>query len=525
MLPLLKISDSKKMHVETAWWMHIIERIYGDVMIVGRVDHDTLDYLSKYCNVYCLNYDIDKNITHENITCLTLEECKVYKFNSIIINSYNVNPGVEDIHLNILVNQCLHANGYVCFMENNEFMLKYGSVNLMLKILNVFRDIRFHQIKNICQNRQVMKLSTMSDNAEPYESFSEGRYSSNKNIFQLKEKIRSIILNSSLSRLFVTTNMWIIGNKDATGFLHQSLIREILKVRSIDVTSYQLGNIIYKRGKLIFSYKDIHSDDKSIFAMILYDEESCKQRLNEEKIISYLQSQKILRQYLPSNYYKFDYYGFVVFTMQEFVGIVVGLNSKHLKEMTYNISDVLTKLSSMTKKSIASRSEPEIWLNKLEKSIPGCEEEIQQLSCFIAENDFPLSVCMHGDAKIENFVLNKSSYQVEGIIDWEQASIDGYPLIDIYYLLIYNYQFKYECDFSVAYFALCNNEIEDYEKIIIDSYCDELSLNNNEKTYLLILFFIHHYSCRYHIDPDVEHTFNDYKSAIITAVSLLKRNS
>jgi len=48
------------------------------------------------------------------------------------------------------------------------------------------------------------------------------------------------------------------------------------------------------------------------------------------------------------------------------------------------------------------------------------------------------TVWLHGDYKIENILFDTKKWQIRGIIDWDLSRREGLPLLDIFYLLVYN---------------------------------------------------------------------------------------
>ena len=114
------------------------------------------------------------------------------------------------------------------------------------------------------------------------------------------------------------------------------------------------------------------------------------------------------------------------------------------------------------------------------------------------------------------------AHDVVGIIDWEHATKQGFPLIDLYYLIIYNYQIKFHCDFSEAFYALSHQELAEYEIEMINSYCTKLKISDVERERLIIVFFIHHYSCRFHADYKDYSGYANFKKSLAVVMDMLK---
>lgn len=515
---MIKNSDPWALHIETLWWLHIVEKLSGKVLMVGEFNNNTLNYLSQYCQIDLIQNISNKTSANKNINHISYADSLNSDYRAIIIDAVKDSDYNDSNKYDMIINNS-HNSTYICVLEKNEFALANGVKNVLLKLLNVFYDFRVSQFKRNNIKFKITKLPTIYYENEPYESFKEGSYSSNKNIFQIREKLRCALLRSRLSRLFVPTNMLLLSNKGEEDFLHHRLLLQIADIQLFDHSQYKLANIYYKRGKLIFSYNNYKDISRSIIAIVPFEEKSYKQRVNEEEVISELKSYSSLNHYLPNNYFSFDFYGYKVFSMYGCNGVTVDSDSKHLPVMTKNISAVLYTLSKVTNKYVNDRGYPNQWLDILQSRVHGFDNEIRILKTFFSGNTCNVAVCMHGDAKIENFVLDNKN-NVVGIIDWEQGNMQGYPLIDIYYLIVYNYQLKHGDGFYDAYFALNKGLIDGYENNILKEYYAMMKLSDEDIVYLMILFFVHHYSCRFHADPKYKASFTSYRESLLMAVEL-----
>lgn len=507
--------------------MHVIGSMQGPVLVAGDFNTELLEYMSQFCQVHSVLNSLDKSSQKpsqdNSIRYLSLDESLGMKFNAIIIDAYRSNASINSQLVTHFYDECLEKGGTVCYLEKNSYALKHRPGNVIYKIFSaVFESRAVLTRENHFFN--AIRLSTICYDREPHESFVDGVYSSNKNIFLLKEKVRRSLLRSRFSRLFVPANVWLLAGDASSQFLHNQIIEQYARLCTLDVSDFQLTNIFYNKGKLLFIFRNNKSLGESVVAVLAYEENSCRQRINEQKIISHLRSYSTISKYLPKNYYKFSLFGYDVFIMQEYQGITVDASSRYLAEMTENIGRVLLEISLVSHKNISVRPEPIEWLNTIQGRIPGYNEQISVLKKFVSDYSCGVSVVMHGDAKIENFVLNKQNHVV-GIIDWEQGIVNGFPLLDLYYLFAYNYQLNNNTDFSHAFRALAESAIPAYEQAIHDNYCNEMQLNDKDKIYLLIVFFIHHYSCRYDVGPDTGSVWDVFKSSLATALELVRKQS
>ena len=519
---LIKKSESWIECFVVAWWIHVVPSIKGRVLLIGKFNSGTIDYLSQHCDeLYILSKLDCLESSNGNVIYVNNDNYNNKNYDSIIIDAVKTPLNITDFFLSNLINNSLCKDGRVCYLEPNQFSLKSNTKNIIKKIFNLIFDLRFNNINKLGKKLIIIKFPTTYYKHEPHESFLEGAYATNKNIFITKEKIRIFLLRTRFSRLFVNSNIWLISKKSSSIFFHQEMLDFIAEKQSLISSEYVVSSILYKQGKLIFTYKNKLLKRKSFVAIVTHDEAEYKQRLNEKNAIEYLGSFYELAPFLPANYFKYKYLGYTVFAMQECQGVTVDTASSGLKKMSENICDILIDLSMLTYRHEVINDAISGWLKILKTRSPDEQDNIAIIERHVNSYDLNMSVFMHGDAKIENFVLNKDN-NVVGIIDWEHADKQGFPLIDLYYLIIYNYQIKYHCDFSEAFYALSHQEIADYEIEMLNSYCSKLKITDVERKKLIVVFFIHHYSCRFLADYKDYDGYTNFKKSLAVALDVIE---
>ena len=518
---IIKNSKSWVEYMVVAWWMHLVPHLKGQVLLIGAFNNDAIEYISQYCHeLHVLNAD-DNNKHNTKVKYINSLQTTNVKYDAIIIDTIKQPFTLENSYLSEMLNNYLGMNGVVCYLENNNYSLNSKNKSIFKKIINIFSDLRITEINQLSKPIKIDKLPTIYYDNEPYESFIEGSYFSNKNTFLLKEKIRRFIFNSRLSRLFVSSNIWLIAKNKSTSFFHTGLLEFVADKLEIKYSKYIIASILYKRGKLIFTYVNNRNKLDTLIAIITYEEEAYNQRLNEMSAIEYLSKISVISKFVSNNYFKFDFCGYMLFTMKGSAGVTVDAYASNLDVMTSNIFDILVELSANTLTVINSKSDViQQWLHILNDRSP-CDIELHdEIYSFLQQLNLDFSVFMHGDAKIENFVLDKNN-NVSGIIDFEQSIIQGFPLIDIFYLIVYNYQIKYQCDFSEAFASLVNSNIQKYEAEMIEKYSSQFKLDVEKQKQLLVLFFVHHYSCRYHTDYKDKDDYSKYRRSLHVVLDLI----
>lgn len=517
---IIKSTDEWLEYTVSAWWLHILPSFKGEIFILGDFHPGMIHYLKTYCNtVYYFPGNKEQIISDDKIIIVEgLTDIK-FKFNSIIINANN-NPELSStVLLDNLINDNLIDDGQICILEKAVLSLPNNLKAVIKSFVNLFYDSRYNEISKLSLGMKLFKLPTHVYNNKPHDSFFEGHYFTNKNVFLFKEKIKSLLLRTVFSRLVVGHNVWMLSKNSASRFLHEEVKSHVFDAKNEREDDFIISGLFYKRGKIIYIYKSKLKNIPHVIAILCFDEEVIRQRKNEKQTIEYLN--KFDNFSLPTEYTESNYQGFVIFSMRMSQGITVDTNSSHLERMTINASEELIKLVKITKKTISHEDMLSKWMHKLVKRSPGFNDELNIINEFLKSRDLNISVCMHGDAKLENFVLNRD-YSVNCIIDWEHAVINGLPLIDIYYLIIYNLQTKYSYDFSDAYEALIKGSISKYESNIIKSYCHECGITERESKVMLVIFFIHHYSCRFYVDIKFIKGRDWYKNALTSTINLIK---
>jgi hypothetical protein len=144
-----------------------------------------------------------------------------------------------------------------------------------------------------------------------------------------------------------------------------------------------------------------------------------------------------------------------VFVLQEFPGVTLDAPDAGLRPATRQAAQFLLRLHMATRRPTrltAARAR--------EMFGPAFETARERYPALIAPfnrleevlqsalNDVELPVVwMHGDFKIENIVIAERSHRLLGVIDWEHSEPEGLPLLDLWYLLLYNRQIERRVDF------------------------------------------------------------------------------
>ena len=161
---------------------------------------------------------------------------------------------------------------------------------------------------------------------------------------------------------------------------------------------------------------------------------------------------------IPRFYFEEEAGGAQVFVLQEFPGVTLDAPGAGLRTATREAAQFLLRLHMATRRPArltaasangmfgAAFETARERYPALVSTLKRLEEVLQNA---LTGADLPL-VWMHGDFKIENIVIDERTHRLLGVIDWEHSEPEGLPLLDLWYLLLYNRQIERGVDFLAA---------------------------------------------------------------------------
>jgi hypothetical protein len=117
------------------------------------------------------------------------------------------------------------------------------------------------------------------------------------------------------------------------------------------------------------------------------------------------------------------------------------------------------------------------------------------------------------------------SYRINGIIDFEQSEMPGPALLDLLYLINYNLQTVEQNTFGQAYARLVEGDAGANYQQMIDDYCKTFRIDDTQRRLCLVVFLIHHYSRRMHINVQSRSSCEEFSDCISRAEAELRRIS
>ncbi len=511
------------------WWLLLGRNIYGKILFVGSIKTSELLFLSELATSITIienNTDFFSTELPKNIQFQAELDRIADTFDAVIIDSANSDSNDDKIHH--IYQHYTNDEGVVCLYERNPYTLKNLFRTPFKILLNLVQNLREKKFLTFDEHIQIKHFPTLSYGWHPDISFRPGNYHSNKNTFLIKEKIKSIIFNSKLYSLFTNRNIWLLAKQGNNSSLIDGL-RTILVAQGCDWfnTNVEESLVFYKYGKLIFNFKDAVQASNSYYVVVTLCEESTRQRQSELNIINSLRSNSELSKYIQGAVTEYTIDHFPCFVMKNYSGITVDINNKNLDKMTYNAYKVIVEVAQATLNKAPDNdaliNSVDEYVKKLVLRMPDFSENIIELgnkAMNYLKHAKLQSVCVHGDMKLENFMLN-SEFEVSGIIDWELTEKAGLPLMDLYYLIVYSHQIKYDAFFVEGFIALCENNLEARQQSMIDDYRQLFEISSRTGDIIKLVFLLHHYSTRYFIDPSDKVGINNFVKCLNTAENKL----
>lgn len=466
-----------------AWWMSSCKNTFKNTLVMGKLDYDDLMILSDRSENIYITHDQNHPKTAENVSALTPDVISNNEYDCIIINTFQseVPASTIDTLFKVISSSntvyslvwLRHANQY------NSMLRKYKHDNHLIESFS----------------------STCSDSL-PEEAFKSGYYFSNKNINLIKQKIKRYIFNSYLKKYFIRCQVTYIYPENIYHSIYDDVIEEArkhLKSGSQDTsTELLLTQIYYKYGKNILTLVN-HKTGKRYVIVIALDKEARLQRNNELETISYLRTTDLSR-YIVDEYVSFTVNDMKCYLMDEVPGITIDLNCKNIDNLLLSAFNVLIDLS-CSEKSLewstnVKESKLDHYLDRINNKL-GEHINLDEYVFFdrrYLDSNIP-SVLVHGDLKIENFVFNEN-YAITKIIDWELGDTNGFPLIDLIYLIIYNMKIVDNINFYSAYLRILNNDLREPYLTMISEYARAINLSHEQILFLKCVFILHHYAYR-----------------------------
>ena len=493
------------------------------LLLIGEFDNKSRTFLDEISE-WLVQYDSFADLTCNPIQCQNGQE--ELRFDVIIIASEESVYPVSI--LKNLYEENLNSNGVITLLEKNDQSVKGAISNLARFTRQILSISRQSQLQSNFSEAHILHIPSATSNGQIYESFSPQSYKSNKNSFLIKEKLRGWLLNSFFSDYFYAKNIWIINKNGKDNSLLHEIKKEFKLEHNSESGELQWSVIYYKHGKLILSFVNKQNPDGSKYAVVAFSVHAVEQRDTELSGINLLSKNRELKHFFNGVIEKKNICDLSCYLMNENRGLTVDADNSNIELMTKNAYLALVKL---TKATATENLDHRIfsclldsYFEKIIRRTVKYEKQLTYVKLFLDEQ-IEISrlshVCVHGDLKLENFVLNKE-YEVAGIIDWELFEPKGFLLIDLLYLITYNRTVLVHEHFSETFMSLLENRMTKQESEMLDGYCLEMNILKADRELLILVAFIHHYAMRCLVDINKSIDMQQFELCLDRTIKYIK---
>lgn len=325
----------------------------------------------------------------------------------------------------------------------------------------------------------------------------------------LKEKLKSIALQYCLP-IFKFSDLFIV--EKGIDFQNESLLSMVLlgvkqnlclnsdkfKVRTIKIVSPNTLLCI------------VDHENHGMIIRLPMDEESTMRAESQKKVLNSLRKKaEHYNSFFPRQLARLSLEGQDVYIEERLNGIIISEILDSYDKYEVSAVEWLVKFQSITRKDIVFDKKQieefvSIPLQRLQKFITKEPEFliVQSLNDLLYKQLFNQRislVCMHGDYKIENILFDQENFNVSGVIDWDLAQMNGLPLLDLLYLLVYSHKLR-NPGLSISRIFLeiiKNQELSGTEKKYIDNYCETLAIDSSLLQVFCILGWLYHVVYRF----------------------------
>jgi len=292
---------------------------------------------------------------------------------------------------------------------------------------------------------------------------------------------------------------------------------ETLYTHGLLTTRVERGTLVKRYhvltgGKAIVSVGETPARYGSHVVVLVHSPEFVARRRYEGELLSRLAGLPAdLASRIPRFCYEDEAGGAHVFVLQEFPGVTLDAPVAGLRVATGDAAHFITRLHLATRQ--ATRLTPTRFeavfgsaLKTARSRYPALVGVLGRLEAALQKSligaECPV-VWMHGDFKIENVVVDERSFRLLGVIDWELSEPEGLPLLDLWYLLLYNRMIERGVDFlTVVGDMLPPQRLAGEDAARCADYMRELDIPDRLVPGLAGVLIVHHAARRMDMDPN-----------------------
>lgn len=348
------------------------------------------------------------------------------------------------------------------------------------------------------------------------------RYQPLQNTFLFREKLKQRLLKGLLaggvSEAWVS--LWSSGPQQPGAHESQSIqVYQHVAARAIKLAKLQQAevvNYLVLNQKAILMIAPVQSGTAKalptlagVVAVLCNTDYLYQRRISELELLSTLRAQyPQLAGVIPEPLGNELVGDVPVCFQRRMPGITIEADFAGLPAITHRAQGFLTKLVEQTG-SIRQVDQTEIerFFNPLlisaRQRTPALAELLDALAKRVVDQltgSQIMKVVMHGDFKIENAMFLPGSLELTAVIDWDLGDAQGYPYLDLWYLLLYNRLITRQQSFFNAFQALLiDGDSSADEAQLIADYGKQTGVNTDQLWSLKVLLLFFHIGSRAHL--------------------------
>jgi len=133
-------------------------------------------------------------------------------------------------------------------------------------------------------------------------------------------------------------------------------------------------------------------------------------------------------------------------------------------------------------------------INSIQLKFPKLQKSLSDLSekyMLRMVNETINVVFSHGDFNAGNIIVDSTSMNVTGVIDWDSSQIDALPLLDLIHLLISCHRYQTELCIGDAVISTLNGSLlKQQEQQVLNSYMDSFDITNKIFDSLVFAYWV-----------------------------------
>jgi SAM-dependent methyltransferase len=335
-------------------------------------------------------------------------------------------------------------------------------------------------------------------------------YTSVKNRFRRRERVKELLIGRR-GRTWLAPGYAFVAFRDATSPPRLELLQQHLRARGFlgPPAATELKRFLLLQGKNLYSFGPHGGRFGELVVIVARSARALSRRQREAAVLDELhQARPGIESLVPRLRGQGIFEGEHYFVHDEVQGISVDAVAPYLDDVTRKAVVLLERFHRATAepRRIGDAAYEPLFGRLFEQARathPEVAPALIELERAVRERVWGRSVSqvwLHGDYKIENVLLDETTLEIRGLVDWELSLREGLPLIDLFYLILYNRSLRDRQGISAGYCSvLLPDALTPFEREQVESYLSTVPIERDLLPVLTAMFFVHHIGFRVHL--------------------------